>query len=339
MSGKRAAMELQHRRPLRERRRRASRSARPLVCGDAPADLRASSTSAPTASPTRCAARGVGAGDHVGLYLYNGHEFLEAMLAAFKLRAVPININYRYVEDELALPLHERRPASRSSTARARRRASPRCATASRRSGRSSSSRTAAPAATTPARSSTRRCSPRPRPSARFGPRSGDDLYIIYTGGTTGMPRGVMWRHEDVFFAGLQGGNPGGEPHRAAGGARAARRAASEEPLDVPARRAVHPRRRAVGGAASAGSAAARSCSRPGRSFDAAARRASSSQRRAGEHPDRSWATRWRARWPRRSTAQRDVRHVARSIVIASAGAILSDAVKDAARRSACRTR
>jgi acyl-CoA synthetase (AMP-forming)/AMP-acid ligase II len=49
-------------------------------------------------------------------------------------------------------------------------------------------------------------------PERRFAPRSGDDLYIIYTGGTTGMPRGVMWRHEDVFYAGLQGGNPGGEP-------------------------------------------------------------------------------------------------------------------------------
>src|SRR6266542_1425224 len=45
--------------------------------------------------------RGVGAGDHVGLYLYNGHEFMEALLATFKLRAVPININYRYVEGEL----------------------------------------------------------------------------------------------------------------------------------------------------------------------------------------------------------------------------------------------
>jgi acyl-CoA synthetase (AMP-forming)/AMP-acid ligase II len=37
-------------------------------------------------------------------------------------------------------------------------------------------------------------------------------LYIIYTGGTTGMPKGVMWRHEDLFFSGLQGGSPGGDP-------------------------------------------------------------------------------------------------------------------------------
>src|SRR5580658_445018 len=47
------------------------------------------------------AAQGIGRGDHVGLYLYNSIEFLEAMLGAFKLRAVPININFRYVEDEL----------------------------------------------------------------------------------------------------------------------------------------------------------------------------------------------------------------------------------------------
>ena len=47
------------------------------------------------------AARGVGVGDHVALYLYNSTEYLEGMLAAFKLRAVPINVNYRYVEDEL----------------------------------------------------------------------------------------------------------------------------------------------------------------------------------------------------------------------------------------------
>ena len=48
------------------------------------------------------AARGIGPGDHVGLQLHNGVEYLEAMLAAYKLRAVPVNVNYRYVELELA---------------------------------------------------------------------------------------------------------------------------------------------------------------------------------------------------------------------------------------------
>jgi len=42
-------------------------------------------------------------------------------------------------------------------------------------------------------------------PARDFGPRSGDDLYILYTGGTTGMPKGVVWRHKDVFMA-LGGG-------------------------------------------------------------------------------------------------------------------------------------
>src|SRR5664279_2386697 len=44
---------------------------------------------------------GVGPGDHVALYLQNGVEYLEGMLAAFKIRAVPVNVNYRYVEEEL----------------------------------------------------------------------------------------------------------------------------------------------------------------------------------------------------------------------------------------------
>ncbi len=45
-----------------------------------------------------------------------------------------------------------------------------------------------------------------------FGPRSPDDLYVLYTGGTTGMPKGVLWRQEDIFFAAMGGGGWGAPP-------------------------------------------------------------------------------------------------------------------------------
>ncbi len=48
------------------------------------------------------------------------------------------------------------------------------------------------------------------RPATGLLPRSPDDLYVLYTGGTTGMPKGVMWRAEDIFFAAMGGGNYGG---------------------------------------------------------------------------------------------------------------------------------
>jgi acyl-CoA synthetase (AMP-forming)/AMP-acid ligase II len=151
--------------------------------------------------------RGVKAGDHVGLYLYNGAEFLEVVLAAFKIRAVPINVNYRYVSDELSFLLknadcvalfHSHDLASRVAAVRTDAAALPKLKLVVSVGGADAGSveYEALVASGSPER--------------RFGPRSPDDLYIIYTGGTTGMPRGVMWRHEDVFYAGLQGGNPGG---------------------------------------------------------------------------------------------------------------------------------
>jgi acyl-CoA synthetase (AMP-forming)/AMP-acid ligase II len=154
-------------------------------------------------------ARGIGAGDHVGLYLYNSTEYLEAMIAAFKLRAVPVNVNYRYVESELqylldnaeakAVVLH-RELLPRLAAVQPE---LPRLAAALWVDDESNADVTVADATEYEAALAE-------SASARdFGPRSADDLYILYTGGTTGMPKGVMWRHEDIFFGAFGGGGMG----------------------------------------------------------------------------------------------------------------------------------
>lgn len=159
--------------------------------------------------------QGVGPGDHVGLYLHNGPEFLEAMYGTLKVRAVPININYRYVEEELLYLFND---ADLKSVVFHRQYA-PRVAAICSQvptlrhyvvvedgadaelpsfDGSAGVEYEAALGA---------------YPAIReFEERSGSDIFIVYTGGTTGMPKGVMWEHEDLFFAGLQGGNPGGDP-------------------------------------------------------------------------------------------------------------------------------
>ncbi len=160
--------------------------------------------------------RGIGAFDHVGLYLYNGPEFLEIVLGALKLRAVPININYRYVADELTYMIDNGNLRAlffqRELTGFVR------------ESARKFPALTAFFAVEDGSTAHADNIDVVSYEAALaeveavrdFGPRSGDDLYIVYTGGTTGMPKGVMWRQEDVFFAGLQGGNPGGPPIEAA---------------------------------------------------------------------------------------------------------------------------
>src|ERR1700681_950287 len=72
-----------------------------LVCGERSLSYRQLDGRAPRLAHG-LKGRGVAAGDHVGLYLYNGPEFIESMLACYKLRAVPFNINYRYEAAELA---------------------------------------------------------------------------------------------------------------------------------------------------------------------------------------------------------------------------------------------
>ncbi len=151
-------------------------------------------------------AANVGTGDHVGLQLMNSSAYLEAMLAAFKVRAVPVNINYRFVEAELAYLyenadlvalLYDERFAKRVDGARA--------GAPSLRHlisvGHTDDSRLPGSVEYATALDGS-------SPARDFGPRSGDDLYIAYTGGTTGLPKGVLWRHEDIFFAAMGGGDP-----------------------------------------------------------------------------------------------------------------------------------
>jgi 3-oxocholest-4-en-26-oate---CoA ligase len=155
---------------------------------------------------------GIKQGDHVGLYLYNGIEYMEGMLAAFKIRAVPININFRYVQEELYYLfdnadlvgiIHHREFGPRIAAVAER---LPKLKTfffVEDGSGADCSAIGSLSYEQELTKASRER---------DFAPRSADDLYIVYTGGTTGMPKGVMWRHEDLFFAALMGGNPYGPP-------------------------------------------------------------------------------------------------------------------------------
>lgn len=160
-------------------------------------------------------AHGVRPGHHVGLHLYNGVGYLQALYACLKIRAVPVNVNYRYVEDELAYLYQDADLVALVFDAEFTARVAavlPRTP-ALRHLVRVGTPPEGAPEpAITPVALADAEAA---APSARgFGPRSADDRLVIYTGGTTGMPKGVLWRHEDLFFSGMGGGAPTGEPVR-----------------------------------------------------------------------------------------------------------------------------
>ncbi|MFC9432842.1 acyl-CoA synthetase [Nocardia sp. NPDC057030] len=141
---------------------------------------------------------GVKPGDKVGIYSRNTIEAVEAMVAVFKARAVMINVNFRYVENELqyifdnsdmVALIHERRYSDRVAAVRPK---TPLLKTVlvvdDDTTGTIPTAADSVEYEAALAQSSGER---------DFGERSPDDIFMLYTGGTTGLPKGVMWRHED----------------------------------------------------------------------------------------------------------------------------------------------
>ena len=143
--------------------------------------------------------QGVKKDDKVGLYCRNCNEIVIAMLGIVKAGAILVNVNYRYVEGELrylfdnsdmVAVVHERQYADRVANVLPD---TPNVKTVlvvedgsdtdyQRYGGVEFYSAIAAGS-----------------PERDFGERSADDIYLLYTGGTTGFPKGVMWRHEDIY--------------------------------------------------------------------------------------------------------------------------------------------
>ncbi|MFF5360147.1 acyl-CoA synthetase [Streptomyces scabiei] len=154
---------------------------------------------------------GIRPGEHVGLHLYNGIEYLQTALGCLKARIVPVNVNYRYVEEELVYLYRDADLAGLVFDAEFTGRVA---AALPRTEKLRHLVRVGTPTPDAPALDATAFAGAVAAASdgRGFPARSGDDQFIIYTGGTTGMPKGVMWRQEDLFFSGLGGGAPTGEP-------------------------------------------------------------------------------------------------------------------------------
>jgi fatty-acyl-CoA synthase len=146
--------------------------------------------------------------DHVALYLHNGNEYLEGMLGAYKARAVPFNVNYRYVDDELVYLFD-------NADARAVIYHACFAPTLARIRSRLPEIRLWLQVDDGSGEELLQGAIPYEQALAEADPKppealSADDLYILYTGGTTGMPKGVLWRQEDIFHAALSSGIPAG---------------------------------------------------------------------------------------------------------------------------------
>jgi fatty-acyl-CoA synthase len=144
-------------------------------------------------------------GDKVAIDLVNCPEYLETFFAALKLGCVPVNVNYRYLADEVHYIVDNsdakavvHGPDFGGTVTEALDRIQKPWRPFTLQTGEPyEAALAAAPPAT--------EWEPAHRPS-------GDDLIFLYTGGTTGMPKGVMWRSDDLYVSLWQMGRPGTEP-------------------------------------------------------------------------------------------------------------------------------
>lgn len=142
----------------------------------------------------------------LGIYAYNGNEYVEGMLGAFRARVAPFNVNYRYIKDELRYLLTDSGPTGLLYHGAF----APRLAEVLPKLpgvrlliqiADDSGNRLLEGAVdyeSIVADGDTDLPEVKPSP---------DDLYILYTGGTTGYPKGVLWRQHDIFMAAFGGRN------------------------------------------------------------------------------------------------------------------------------------
>jgi acyl-CoA synthetase (AMP-forming)/AMP-acid ligase II len=147
--------------------------------------------------------QGVKPGDKVGLYCRNRIEIVVAMLGIVKAGAILVNVNFRYVEGELrylfdnsdmVALVHERQYADRVANVLAD---TPNVKTIL--AVEDGSHNTSANDYQRYGGVEFEAALAQGSPDRDFGERSADDIYLLYTGGTTGFPKGVMWRHEDIY--------------------------------------------------------------------------------------------------------------------------------------------